>query len=135
MDPEIDLRRLGITPQKRARAERLREELRASGLTLEEYQRQLETRLDAAYKELDATKSGWGLPIGAGFIGTLTLSTLWTSFSGRPHWAPLLSTIGTCLTMLFLFDRERLPPRRRMIGGLAIGACLAGLLLSAALLG
>jgi hypothetical protein len=117
-----------------ARMEAVREQQRASGLTPEEFLRQLEDRAVAAQEAVYESKRGWTLPILAGLAGALTLSLLWISLREGIRWAPLISSMGTSVGLYYQFDADHLPPRHRMVGGILIGAAMTGLILLAATL-
>lgn len=125
--PEVELLLRGFDHRMVARMRTMREEQIASGLSPQEFADKLRERAEKSQERADEVERGWGLPIVTGFIGAAVLGSIWGKVSGDVGWAPLISIVFTGIGIASQFDRENLPPRRRMIAGILIGVAVAGL--------
>lgn len=128
---DAELMALGLAPKHLRRLKMIREEFQESGLTPEEFSRCIQERLEKAQEAVHQNKIGWSRPILAGAAGTWAVWALWETAHGEGSWPALLALLGTFAGVVTGFDSDDLPSQRRVIGGAAIGAAIAVLLLVA----
>ncbi len=111
-----------------ARMRDMRQKQIESGLTPEAFAQEMRDRADAAQDRVDELKQGWLLPVLTGVVCAMTLGSIWTVARGDGgSWSALVTTLSTTIGIVYQFDADCMPPRRRLVGGILIGLAIAAL--------
>ena len=122
-----ELLRQGFAPKMVAHLDALREEHLKSGLSFDAFTKQLQRRADAAMEKVERRQRGWTTPILGGFMVVSILAVIGMGIHTKRDVGLLVTVLGASAPIYFLYNPDNPPPRRRLIGGLLIGAAIGGL--------